>query len=131
MVRDNTSQIIGCTVYILNEGRLHMIFNSLRKTDKEDALQIAKFIQRTPEGELPTVVIPSDQEMAVRSSVAEQMTLDRSRTQSLNVLYNLLWNNGIDKEKRTDKIRYPNFLRYIKTKQEDAYNLRTCMISIF
>jgi len=81
MIRDNTSQIIGCTVYVLNAGKLHMIFNSLRKTDKEDALQIAKFIQRTPEGELPKVVIPSDQEMAVHSSVAEQMRLDRSRTQ--------------------------------------------------
>ena len=44
---------VGCVVYILNPGKLRMIWQSTKKTDKEDALKIAKFIQRYPEEELP------------------------------------------------------------------------------
>ncbi len=93
---------VHCKVYVLNAGKLHIIFRSLKKRDKEDALRIAKFIQRMPEEELPTVAMPSDEEMAMRSTVAEQMRLDRSRTRSLNALYNLLWNNGVSGIGRTE-----------------------------
>jgi len=85
----------GCKVHVLNAGKLHLIFKSLKKTDKEDALRIAKFIQRTPEEELPTVAIPSDEELVMRSSATERSRINRSRTQSINALHSLLWNNGI------------------------------------
>ena len=81
---------MGCTVYVLNAGKLHIIFKSLKKTDKEDALRIAKFIQRIPEEELPTVIIPGGEEMAMRSSATELIRLDRTRTQSINALHSLL-----------------------------------------
>ena len=29
---------VGCTVYVLNAGKLHIIFKSLKKTDKEDLI---------------------------------------------------------------------------------------------
>ena len=29
---------VGCTVYVLNAGKLHIIFKSLKKTDKEDGV---------------------------------------------------------------------------------------------
>jgi transposase len=93
---------VGCTVHVLNAGKLHIIFRSLKKTDKEDALRIAKFIQRIPEEELPTVTIPSDEEMAMRSSATELIRVDRSRTQSINALHGLLWNNGITEFGRND-----------------------------
>ncbi len=48
---------VGCRVYVLNAGKLHIIFKSLKKTDKEDALRIAKFIQRIPEEELRQNII--------------------------------------------------------------------------
>lgn len=102
---------VGCKVHVLNAGKLHIIFESLRKTDKEDALRIAKFIQRIPEEELPTVTIPSDEEMAMRSSAVEQIRMDRLRTQSINALYNLLWNNGVTESGRND-------LKHKKTRDE-------------
>jgi transposase len=107
---------VGCTVYVLNAGKLHIIFKSLKKTDKEDALRIAKFIQRIPEAELPTVNIPGDEEMAMRSSATELVRVDGTRTQSINALHSLLWNNGITEFGRND-------LRYKKNRDKVIDNL--------
>ena len=52
----------GCAVYILNPGKLRMIGQSTKKTSKEDALKITKFIQRYPQEELPLVSLPSERE---------------------------------------------------------------------
>jgi len=92
----------GCKVHVLNAGKLHIIFRSLRKTDKEDALKLAKFIQRTPEEELPVVRIPDEKEIAKRSSVVEQERITSSKTRSINVLHNLFWNAGIVDLKKSD-----------------------------
>jgi hypothetical protein len=40
-------------VYVLNPGKLAMTGKPARKTDREDARKIARFIQRYPEEELP------------------------------------------------------------------------------
>lgn len=93
---------VGCKVHILNAGKLHVIFESMKKTDKEDAVRIAKFIQRTPEEELPTVKLPSDEELHQRSSVTEQERISRMRTKSINALHNLFWNQGLTDLKRKD-----------------------------
>lgn len=104
---------VSCKVHVLNAGRLHIIFESLKKTDKSDALNLARFVQRHPEDELPTVTIPSEEEMAMRSSVVEQERINKSRTASINALKNLYWNNGIvdlklselkDSDKRNKKL---------------------------
>jgi transposase len=107
---------VGCRVHVLNAGKLHIIFKSLKKTDKEDALKIAKFVQRIPEKELPTVTIPSDEEMAMRSSATEHIRVDSARTQSINALHSLLWNNGITGFGRND-------LRYKKNRDKVIDNL--------
>ncbi|EKP14949.1 hypothetical protein KHM19_32450 [Leptospira borgpetersenii] len=44
-------------VIVLNPGDLATIYQSLKKTDKEDSLKIARLIQRYPIQELPTVPI--------------------------------------------------------------------------
>jgi len=79
-------------------------------------LRIAKFIRRIPEEELPTVTIPSDEEMAMRCSATELIRVDRSRTQSINALHSLLWNNGITGFGRND-------LRYKKNRDKVIDNL--------
>ncbi|EMN01765.1 hypothetical protein LEP1GSC035_2638 [Leptospira noguchii str. 2007001578] len=43
---------------VLNPGDLATIYQSLKKTDKEDSLKIARLIQRFPIEELPVVPIP-------------------------------------------------------------------------
>lgn len=83
-----------CTVHVLNAGALHVIFRSLKKTDKEDALRIAKFLQRHPEKELPTVKIPDDDEMAMRALASHQEAIQKMRTKRINELHCLLWNAG-------------------------------------
>jgi transposase len=54
---------VGCTVYILNPGKLGMIWQSTKKTDKEDALKLANFIQRYQEEKLPLVSLPAEREV--------------------------------------------------------------------
>jgi transposase len=86
---------VGCKVHVLNAGKLHVIFDSMKKTDKQDAINIAKFVARTPEEELPTVNIPSDEEMRERSSITEYERIGHMKNQSVNALHNLFWNQGI------------------------------------
>jgi len=91
-----------CKVYVLNAGKLHIIFESLKKTDKSDAVNIAKFIQRHPKEELPVVHIPDEKERALKRSVSESMRLQKERTRFINRLHNLYWDNGITDLKKKD-----------------------------
>ena len=78
---------VGCVVYILNPGKLQMIWKSTRKTDKEDARKIASFIQRYPEEELPLVVRPSEEEEELRNYVSMKGYLKKIRTSQINRLH--------------------------------------------
>jgi transposase len=42
---------VGCEVHLLNPGGLVMVWKSRKKTDKEDALKIAKYLRDTPQAE--------------------------------------------------------------------------------
>ncbi|MCK5591901.1 MAG: IS110 family transposase [Candidatus Pacebacteria bacterium] len=91
-----------CKTHVLNAGSLNIIFRSLKKTDQEDALRIARFIQRVPEEELPTVTIPSDEEMAMRSLSTQSILVNGVKTEITNSFHALLWNNGITEIKRNE-----------------------------
>jgi transposase len=78
---------VGCTVYILNPGKLRMIWQSTKKTDREDALKIAKFIQRYPEGELPLVSLPTEKEEELRQRISMKQFLVKTRTALVNRLH--------------------------------------------
>jgi len=93
---------VDCKVHVLNAGRLHIIFESLKKTDKSDAVNLARFIQRHPEEELPVVRVPDEEEMAMRSCVVEQERISKLRTKVINALKNLYWNYGIIDVKLSD-----------------------------
>jgi transposase len=74
----------GCTVYILNPGKPRMIWQSTKKTGKEDALKLAKFIQRYPEEELPLVSLPTEQEEEPRQLISMKQFLVKTRTALIN-----------------------------------------------
>ena len=57
---------VGCEVIPLNPGKLATIFKSLKKTDREDALKLARLGLRNPKEELPMVPIPTDEEEECR-----------------------------------------------------------------
>jgi transposase len=92
---------VGCTVYILNPGKLRMIWQSTKKTDKEDALKLAKFIQRYPEEELPLVSLPTEREEELRQLVSMKQFLVKTRTALINrlhALYVLAGETGLKKK---------------------------------
>ena len=72
--------MVGANVLVLNPGRLAMIFQSMCKTDAEDALKIMRLVMRTPENELPVVTIPDDDERRKRAIVSEDGFLNKTRT---------------------------------------------------
>jgi transposase len=118
---------VGCTVYVLNAGKLHIIFESHRKTDKEDAVRLAKFIQRTPEEELPLVNLPNEKELTLRKMMAEYTRLMKNQQIYLNQLHSLFWDAGITGLKKSDLRKRELLNDYIKdlptSLQAGAYRL--------
>ncbi|EKO33137.1 transposase [Leptospira santarosai str. MOR084] len=85
----------GIQVIVLNPGDLATIYQSLKKTDKEDSLKIARLIQRYPMEELPTVPVPTDEEEDNRRLCTEQENWTRQLTQGKNRLHSLFTQAGL------------------------------------
>ncbi|GHT97003.1 IS110 family transposase [Betaproteobacteria bacterium] len=86
---------VGSEVVVLNASKLALIYGSMKKTDKEDALKLAKLVQRYEASELPVVAVPSDREMYRRKLLAAYKRAKRDRTQSVNQLHKLFVQMGI------------------------------------
>ena len=93
---------VGCKVYVLNPYRLSIIYKSMKKTDKEDALKLAHIIEDFQEERLPTVPVPSDEEMERRKTVASLRRVKQSRNREINRLHALFVNQGITTIVRKD-----------------------------
>jgi len=87
--------IVGCQVYVLNPYQLVIIYKSMKKTDKEDSLKLAHILEDTREERLPTVAVPSDEEMRRRKLLASYRREQQSRTRALNRLHSLFLAQGI------------------------------------
>jgi transposase len=85
----------GCTVYDLNAGELQTIWKSRKKTDKEDALKIAKYVRDTPEEEMAVVALPSEAEEAYRQDISLSGFLKKERNQAINRLHSMYAREGI------------------------------------
>jgi transposase len=86
---------VGCDVVVLNAGKLAVIYASMKKTDKEDALKIARLIRRIPKKELPTVELPTEEEWQMRKMISERRQMKSGRTREINMLHALFVNCGI------------------------------------
>jgi transposase len=82
-------------VVVLNPGDVATIYQSLKKTDREDALKLARLAQRHPLEELPTVRIPSDEEENWRRLCSEQGYWSRELTKGKNRLHSLFVSAGL------------------------------------
>ena len=69
---------VGCKVYILNPSNLALIYGSMKKTDKEDALKLAHILEDYNEERLPVVPIPSDKEIQRRKLVSSYNRTQRA-----------------------------------------------------
>lgn len=116
-------------VIILNAGDLAVIFRSLKKTDKEDSLKIARLIKRNPRNELPEVRIPNEYEEEARNLLSEQEYWTTSRTRAYNRLHSILTNSGITtvtkKEIKNINKRLEIIKQLSKKTQEIAYRLES------
>jgi transposase len=93
---------VGCKVLVLNPGKLAVIWQSTRKTDKEDARKLASLVQRYPEEELPVVAVPDEREEQMRSTVSMKHYLVTLRTSLLNRLHTLYVQAGMTFVKKSE-----------------------------
>jgi transposase len=77
----------GADVFVLNPGKLAVIYASTKKTDAEDALKLARLVQRFEPDELPIVCAPSADEEKDRELVSELAFLKQARTRFINHLH--------------------------------------------
>jgi transposase len=86
---------VGCEVHLLNPGGVVMVWKSRKKTDKEDALKIAKYLRDTPEAEWVEVPLPSEEEEGFCADITMKEFLKKERTMAVNRLHALYGNEGI------------------------------------
>jgi len=96
----------GVTVVVLNAANLAIIHASLKKTDKEDALKLARLVQKFSLEELPVVPLPTDEEMEHRALVAHETRFRQDRVRLINRLHAVFLRSGFpDHTKRQLGIR--------------------------
>jgi len=85
----------GALVYVLNPRKLHVIWQTVKKTDSEDALKLARLGLRFPIEELPIVPLPTVDEERLREAVHELNSLKNQRTRCINRLHAIYTGAGI------------------------------------
>lgn len=92
----------GSEFYILNPNKLPQIFITDKKTDKEDALKLAKEIRDKPEEDLPRVFAPTEKMKEMRKVISEYRETVKLHTQKINRLHSVYEHCGITDLKRSD-----------------------------
>jgi hypothetical protein len=63
-VRFHIMERVGGEVRVLNSAKLPLIWDAPTKTDKEDAMKLARLIEERRDEKLPLVPLSSEQEIA-------------------------------------------------------------------
>lgn len=93
---------VGCEVVLLNPSQIALIYRSLKKNDKEDALKLARLVQKYTNEELPKVELPSEHEENIRQILTELRQLKHDRTREINRLHAIFLECGITEMKKKD-----------------------------
>jgi transposase len=67
----------------------------MKKTDKEDSLKLARIVEQFRDDQLPSVPLPSEQEMKRRKLLCGHKRAVKLRTQMINELHGLFVHQGI------------------------------------
>ena len=94
--------IVGCETRILNPSHLALIYGTMKKTDKEDALKLAHILEDYKNERLPLVPLPSEQEMKRRKLLGSYRREQRTRNQTINRLHGLYLAQGITDVVKSD-----------------------------
>jgi len=121
----------GCRVYVLNPSRLAVIYQSMKKTDKEDSLKLAHILEDFREERLPEVAVPSDEEMGRRKLLAGYRREQQSRTRAINRLHGLFLAQGVTTIKKKDLATAPHRQEAVRQlegfEREEAGHLLQCL----
>ena len=111
---------VGCEVVLLNPSQLVLIYRSLKKNDKEDALKLARLVQKYTNEELPKVELPTEHEENLRQILTEIRQLKNDRTKEINRLHAIFVECGITEIKKKDLATIDNRIKCIKMLKEIA-----------
>jgi len=122
---------VGCRVYVLNPSQLPLIYKSMKKTDKEDALKLAHILEDYREERLPLVSVPNDKEIVRRKILASYRRIKQGRNRDINQLHSLFVSQGITTKVRKDFTSAQNRQEAIKElvgiELEEAEYLLKCL----
>lgn len=93
---------VGCEVVLLNPSQIALIYRSVKKNDQEDALKLARLVQKFENEELPKVELPTEHEENIRQILTELRQLKNDRTKEINRLHAIFLECGITEIKRKD-----------------------------
>jgi len=93
---------VGCEIRVLNPSHLPLIYGTMKKTDKEDALKLAHILEDYKDDRLPVVPVPGDKEMKRRKLVGSYRREHRTRNQAINRLHGLFLGQGITDVVKSD-----------------------------
>ena len=91
---------VGCEVMLLNPSQIALIYRSVKKNDKEDALKLARLVQKFIDEELPKVELPSEHEENIRHILTEFRQLRHDRTEEIEKLLD----REIDGDKNIERL---------------------------
>jgi len=115
----------------LNPSHLPIIYGSMKKTDKEDALKLAHILEDCQEERLPLVAVPSDKEMLRRKLLAGYRRAQQSRNKEINRLHGLFVSQGITTKTKKDlsdgKAREQAILELSGLERQEAEYLIECL----
>ena len=95
MAKEIIAAVAGCEVRVLNPSHLPLIYGSMKKTDKEDALKLAHILEDIRDERLPVVPVPSDREMERRKLVSGYRKEQGNRNRAINRLHGVFLHQGI------------------------------------
>lgn len=93
---------VGCEVVLLNPSQIALIYRSVKKNDKEDALKLARLVQKFSNEELPSVELPSEHEENLRQILTEMRQLKHDRTKEINRMHVIFLESGITEITKKD-----------------------------
>lgn len=121
-------EMIAGKVYLLNPGKLHIIFQSQRKTDKIDAVKISHYIRDTHEESICLMNIPTKCESEIRQIVNSYNFAKKQRTQLINKLHSIFNMNGVPEVKKSDLEKNESRVFIIAERLDDLACLDATMV---
>lgn len=89
-------------VVVLNPSKLHIIFQSQCKTDKQDCVKLARHVRDTNRENWATLKVPTKEETELRSVINQYDGAVKDRTKAINRLHAIFNQNGFPLLKKAD-----------------------------